>query len=190
MSTNVEIEIKSKLTKQDYNKLVNAFLKQKPYTQINYYFDTKDREISKRNCGLRIRDKNGKFELTLKIPNTEGKLEINQQISDKVAKSMLKNKSFEDGEIKTCLESFLGIKTSTISNLGKLTTERIDLRYKTGLISIDKSTYNGITEYEIEIEDDSEANAEKHLKEFLSEFGIEYKKSPDTKLKRFLDSLD
>ena len=190
MSTNVEIEIKSKLTKQDYDKLVQTFSNQKSYSQINYYFDTKDKEISERNCGLRIREKNGRFELTLKIPNSEGKLEINQQISDKIAKSMLSNNMFIDGEVKHCLESFLGIKTSNISNLGLLETERIDLTYKTGLISIDKSTYNNITEYEIEIEDESEEKAEKHLKEFLSGFEIEYKKSPDTKLKRFLDSLN
>lgn len=190
MSTNVEIEIKSKLSKQDYELLLKAFPNHKPYTQINNYFDTKDREISRRDCGLRIREKNGHFELTLKIPNTEGKLEINQQIPNKVAKSMLDNKAFVDGEVKYYLESFLGINTNLIFNLGKLITDRFDLEYKNGLISIDKSIYNNITEYEIEIEDISEIEAEKHLKEFLSEFGIEYKKSPDTKLKRFLNSLD
>ena len=189
MSTNLEIELKSKLTKEEYEKLLNRFKNQKIYSQNNYYIDNKTLKISKSDCGLRVREKDGQFELTLKVPAKEGKVEINQQISNNLFEKLAKVKLFPDGEVKDYLEEKLGIKTSELSILGELKTERLDIHYCGALISIDKSIYNNITDYEIEIEDISLKEASKHLKQFLRENEIEYKKSPDTKLKRFIDTL-
>ena len=189
MGTNVEIEVKSPLSKEEYDKLISAFSNIKIYTQVNYYFDTKSLEIISKKCGLRLREKDSAFELTLKVPHEEGKLEINQQIPDKIAKSLLNEHIFPDGEVLTYLTNVLGIKLKEIFCLGKLVTKRADIPYKDALISIDESTYNNIVDYEIEIEDSSLPLAKKHLKEFLAQFDIETKKSPGSKLKRFVNSL-
>lgn len=186
MGTNLEIEFKSELTKQDYEKLISKFSDAEIYSQTNYYIDTKDLTISNAKCGLRIREKSGEFEMTLKVPQEEGKLEINQQITDKLVEKF----EIPNGEIKQYLRKILGPKINELFILGSLKTERIDLNYKTALISIDKSSYNGIVDYEIEAEDTSMENAEKHLLEFLKDNDIEYKKSTGWKLKKFIDTLN
>ncbi len=189
MGTNVEIEIKSPLGKEEYDKLISSFSDKKIYTQVNYYFDTKLLEIISKKCGLRMREKDGRFELTLKVPQGEGKLEINQQISDKIAKSLFDKNIFPNGSIAKYLQDVLGIKIDQISCLGTLTTKRLDIPYKNALISIDESSFNNIIDYEIEIEDESLSLANKRLKEFLSQFDIQIKKSPGSKLKRFIKTL-
>ena len=189
MSTNLEIEVKSKLTKEDYEKLLARFSNAKIYCQNNYYIDNKSLQICKSDCGLRIREKDSKFELPLKVPAKEGKIEINRQISNILFEKLAKSHLFPNGEVKDYLETKLGIKTNELSILGELKTERLDIAYLGALISIDKSYYNNVIDYEIEIEDKSLIEASKHLQQFLLENSIEYKKSPDTKLKRFIDTL-
>ena len=189
MSTNLEIEVKSELTKEDYEKLLKVFPNAKIYSQINYYIDSKDFKVRNAKCGLRIRKIRDDFELTLKVPAKEGKIEINQQIPNILYKKLAKSNLFPDGEVKQYLEGKLGIETSKLSILGELKTERFDLDYLGALISIDKSYYHNIIDYEIEIEDKSLDDAMAHLKQFLKENDIEYKKSPGSKLKRFIETL-
>ena len=185
MGTNLEIEFKAELSKQDYGKLVSKFSTTKIYSQINYYIDSDDLVIRSKKCGLRIREKDGDFEMTLKVPQSEGKLEINQQITDKLIKYFV----FPDGEIKNFLRDNFSIKIESLRILGSLETKRLDLKYKTSLVSIDESSYNGIVDYEIEAEDSSIDLAKKNLLDFLEDNEIEYKKSTGTKLKRFLNTL-
>ena len=190
MSTNVEIEFKSALSQDDYNKLINKYQKEKIYPQNNFYFDTNELQIRERKAGLRVRELNGKFELTLKLSSSEGKIEINQQISNILFDNLINNYTFPEGEVRFNLVEVLNVDIPKIRYLGNLLTYRMDLNYKNALISIDKSLYNGIVDYEIEIEDESMEKAETHLKEFLKENEIEYKKSPGSKLKRFLESIN
>lgn len=189
MSTNVEIESKSMLTKDEYEKLLSNFDTAKIYKQINYYIDSKDLILSTKKYGLRVRIKNDEFELTLKVPLEEGKLEINQQISNNSFENLKNNNDFPNGEIKKFLEQKLNIDSTLLFILGNLTTYRLDLPFKSSLISIDKSKYNSVIDYEIECEDASLKIAKQNLKDFLSRFDIEYKKSPASKLKRFLKTL-
>lgn len=190
MSTNLEIEAKATLSKEDYDKLISNFDASKIYRQINCYYDTKDRQIVKKKCGLRTRVINDKTELTLKIPEAVGKTEINQQISNKELQNLNKYNIFPYGEVKQFLESKLDLDLDCIKLLGFLITDRLDITYKNTLISIDKSEYNSIIDYEIECEAPSMDIAENSLKEFLTKYQIEYKKSAISKLKRFLDSLN
>ena len=185
MGTNLEIEFKAELSKRDYDKLISKFSSTKIYSQTNYYIDSDDLVIRNKKCGLRIREKEGDFEMTLKVPQSEGKLEINQQITDKMLNCFV----FPDGEIKEYLCDQFNIKIESLHILGSLETKRLDLKYETSLVSIDKSTYNGIIDYEIEAEDSSMKLAKKNLLQFLKENGIVYKQSVGTKLKKFLDTL-
>ena len=189
MSTNLEIEFKADLSKEDYDSLISNFDKSKIYRQINYYIDDDNLSISGKKCGLRIREKDGDFELTLKVPEIVGKTEINQQISNKIYENFAKHNDFPVGEVKEYLEQKLGIMTTTIHILGELITDRLDIKYKTALISIDKSTYNSKTDYEIECEDSSLESAKANLLDFLKKYHINYKESHGTKLRRFIESL-
>lgn len=189
MSTNLEIEFKADLLKEDYESLLSNFDKSKIYRQVNYYIDDNKLSIRDAKCGLRVREKDNEFELTLKVTEKVGKTEINQQISDKMFENLAKSNYFPDGEVKQYLEEKLGIDTTAIHILGELVTDRLDINYKSSLISIDKSEYNSITDYEIECEDSSMENSQVNLLEFLAKYNIEYKKSHGGKLKRFLTTL-
>lgn len=189
MSQSLEIESKAILTKEEYDHLISNFDHNTIYRQLNYYIDSKDLIIRKKDCGLRVREKEGSFELTLKVPAKKGKIEINQQISDISFYNLCKSQIFPDGEVSKHLKDILGIDASSLYVLGELITDRIDVGFKESLISIDKSMYNSIIDYEVECEDESMEKAILHLKEFLNQFDIEYKKSPGGKLKRFLETL-
>ena len=188
MSTNLEIEAKSMLTKEEYYKLAGSFLDLEAYVQNNYYLDTKDLKIDEQKCGLRIREKGGEFEITLKVPEGDGKLEITQQISPIIFQNLNKAGVFPPGEIAQFLTTKLDIKLDDLAILGNLLTKRLDVEYKSSLVSIDMSHYNGITDYEVECENKTMKKALRHLKSFLKKYGVEYKKSPGGKLKRFLDT--
>lgn len=190
MSINLEIETKSPLSKEEYGRLLNLVNGLKTYIQTNYYIDDDSLSIHQQKCGLRIREKDNEFELTLKAPQDDGKLEINQQISNILFKKFLNCRDFPDGEVKQYLMDKLHIDVSKIHILGKLVTTRSDIRYGTSLISIDESSYSGKIDYEIEAENISLDAAKKDLKEFLNKNGIECRLSNETKLKRFLESLN
>ena len=190
MSTNLEIEFKSKLLEEEYYSLLLKYSNQKSYSQTNYYIDDKNRSIISKKCGLRIREKNGCFELTLKVPSNDGKIEINQQISNEIFKNLLNCNVFPIGEVKDFLTNNLKVKTDNLYVLGKLVTLRLDLNYKTSLISIDKSSYNSKIDYEIECEDTSITSAQNNLLDFLKENKIAYKQSSGNKLDRFLKTLN
>ena len=66
MSQNLEIEAKSMLDESNYLKLIKDHEKD-CYIQINYYIDTMHFDVHEKKLGLRIRLKDGAYELTLKI---------------------------------------------------------------------------------------------------------------------------
>lgn len=71
-----------------------------------------------------------------------------------------------------------------------LVTKRKDIDFNDSKISIDKSKYNGVTDYEIECESSSKEKAENDLKNFLDKHGVAYQKSEHNKLARFLQTLN
>jgi len=188
MSTNLEIEAKALLTREEYNKILSS-LDKKSYVQINYYFDTKDLFLVSKKLGLRIREKNNTFELTLKIKQKEGKLEINQTLSKEKALEMLKSFNVPHGEIRLFLEANYKEIINQISLVATLKTTRTDFEYKDSLISIDHSEYSDKEDYEIEAESTSMKLAKENIKDFLSSFKIEYKENSQTKLSRVLDTI-
>ena len=86
MSNNIEIEAKVILSRQDYKKVFDT-LKTKitdTHTQTNFYIDSQDRVLKKNDIALRIREYNRTYVLTCKTPLSEGLLEKNQELSEKV----------------------------------------------------------------------------------------------------------
>ena len=82
MSNAIEIEAKVLLKDEDYAKLAEAFKEEVRYSQTNYYIDNDKRLLAKEGIALRIREKDGHFELTLKTPLSQGLLEKNENITE------------------------------------------------------------------------------------------------------------
>ena len=72
MNSNIEIEAKVLLLKEEYDTIIRELQldKYRKVTQTNHYIDTKDSFLKRNGIALRVREKNEEFELTLKTPLT------------------------------------------------------------------------------------------------------------------------
>ena len=133
----VEYEKKILLTEAEYKALLSMIPSEsQQIIQVNHYFDTVDLENHAQGITFRIREKNGRFTATEKrhqIGSPERNLEYSRPA-----------KSAHDAGV-------FGVKNLLYQ--GTLTTERVTWEAdKYTCICLDKNTYLGITDYELEIE--------------------------------------
>src|SRR5690625_589336 len=127
MTQEIEIEYKNLLTKDEFNLLLaNLPFPKDSQTQINYYFETEDLALRSQSAALRIRKKNGDYQLTLKEPHPEGLLETHDFLTEKEAFSWLHGNIIEKRHVFKQLEN-LGIPYDELLYFGKLTTERREI---------------------------------------------------------------
>ena len=167
MYTSVEIEFKTEISKDEYEKLINLYnLKDKISSQINYYFDTQKHELINNKIVLRIREKSYNIKLTSKTPQEIGVLERHIVLDKVEAYKMIEN-GFD--------ANIIGINES-VSMVAKLQTYRATMEYKSGTLFFDMNKYYDTTDYEIEFETNDEELGKKEFLEFLKEHNITYKK--------------
>ena len=92
----LEIEYKTLLTKDEYNRLAMLFSHVTPVTQTNYYIDTPQSDMRSKKLSLRIRTLPTHGELTLKIPEKVGNMEYNVTMDCWDAKALTKSLDFPD----------------------------------------------------------------------------------------------
>lgn len=189
MANNIEIEAKVLVSEKDYKKFINHFKREaeKSYSQVNYYIDDKEMSLIKHGIALRIRTKDN-YELTLKTPLSEGLLEKNQDITKKEFDDFKLHRKFPEGDIKRFL-TMLGFAVDNLYIITSLSTIRSDIKYRDGLLSLDKNTYNGKTDYEIEFEYNSEIGARNILKQLFNELKVRYQDNKLSKVKRAYKTL-
>ncbi len=190
MSRDIEIEAKTLINESDYNRLYSKYsTKYPPYSQTNYLFYDESVSLKDSRLALRIRIKKGKGEFTLKIDLDEGKLEINQQLSEQDLSHFLKEGKLPDGEVISEINKNKLANINHLKVFAILKTIRFDIKGDDYLLSIDKSDYLGTTDYEIECESSSMETATKYLKEFLEKESVPYLRNTKSKLKRVKEKL-
>ena len=190
MSNNIEIEAKVILSRQDYKKVFDT-LKTKitdTHTQTNFYIDSQERVLKKNDIALRSREYNRTYVLTCKTPLSEGLLEKNQEIKEKVALEMINLNRFPSGGIQDFLE-LLDIDVSNLEVLASLTTRRNELSIDSSKISLDENTYGNKVDYEIEVEDSAMKLAEDRIEEILKPLGITYSLNKVSKQMRAIKAI-
>jgi uncharacterized protein YjbK len=187
MSNAIEIEAKALVKKDDYEKLANLFKDYPSFCQTNYYIDNEERLLHKEGIVLRVREKKGIFEMTLKTPLSEGLLEKSELLSEGSALALKERNVFPENDLKRFL-TMLDIDISSLKILTSLKTERIDAPYQGGKLSIDKNDYSGLEDYEIELEYNNQADAERLLKELLESNGIAFSLNKKTKMARAMEN--
>lgn len=188
MSKNLEIETKALISKTDYENVIRNYKNAKSYCQTNYYISSNEMRQKVDTYGLRVRRKNKKYQLTLKVRENIGKTEINQQILQKAFTKLKYFNVFPDGEVAEYLTQNHICDINNLAIIGKMKTTRTDIKFLSSLISIDKSKYNHKVDYEIECEDDDFDTACKNLEDFANQNKLKIQKSELTKLARFLNS--
>lgn len=132
----VEFEKKFMLSEQEYETLYSALGKAKGKTHFNYYYDTTDLAYNKKGITCRIRKKDSCCIATIKRHRRDYP-ECNFEKYCVVKNE--KDKSF--------------FKGMDVIFQGVLTTERKEIIAQNGINAVlDKNTYLGITDYELEIE--------------------------------------
>ena len=188
MSNAIEIEAKVLVSKDEYRLLTKEFASNPRYVQTNYYIDTEDRALAKDGIALRIREKEGQYELTLKTPLSQGLLEKNVPITMNQFVALRDDDEFPETDLKRFL-LMLDFDVKALRILTSLSTERIDVEYEGGLLSIDRNSYSGIVDYEVEFEYNNMDDAEKILGKLLESKGIKPVFSQRSKSRRAMAAI-
>ena len=187
MSKEVEIEFKNMVDKEQFQQLLQFFHidDDQFFTQSNEYFDTDDYLLKKKHSALRIRDKNGQFELTLKTPAPIGLYEYNQMISASEVAQIKTKQLFPDGIVKTELEN-IQLPLTQLQSFGKIVTKRAEVNYKDWLLVFDHSYYLDHEDYEIEYEVDDYDGGKLIFRQLLEQLHIPVMKA-DNKIARLFN---
>ncbi|WP_205439683.1 CYTH domain-containing protein [Peribacillus alkalitolerans] len=185
MSTHLEIEFKNLLTNEEFRRLCDFFhIKEASFiSQTNHYFDTEGFALKDAGSALRLREKKGKWEMTLKQPAEVGLLETNQDLDESMAKAFIENNAFPVGEVKSTVQSIIdGIEG--LHHFGSLTTSRVEIPYEGGLLVFDHSSYLSTEDFEIEYEVQNFEAGKEIFYNLLNELHIPVRKT-ENKIKRF-----
>lgn len=180
MSKEIEIEFKSMLTQNDYEKLLHYYnVTNKQFViQTNLYFDTADFQLKQRGMGLRIRYFSDTAEATLKIPQTVGLLEVTDRLSlDEVEQAINKDQFTPQateilGQLRT-----LNISLSDLHLIGKLITKRAEFTIPEGKLALDESWYSDYHDFELELEVPDYNFNVGDFKQLLNKFELPYRKT-------------
>ncbi|MGM0219982.1 CYTH domain-containing protein [Enterococcus sp. AZ126] len=187
MSEHLEIEFKTLLSIEEFSRTVDYF-QLKPdqfFTQTNYYFDSADFQLKKRHIGLRVRVLSKNAEITLKIPEKVGLLEINDALSIEKAQHIVETATFPDsGNVFNKL-AILGINKDDLRLIGSLTTKRAEIKLPQGLLALDESWYNEQHDFELELEVDDASNGKNDFIVLLDTLNIKESPSPN-KIQRMI----
>ena len=190
MAQQLEIEFKNLLTKQQYEQLLQTFQipKDTIKRQTNHYFDTPTNALRNIKSGLRIRQIGCYYECTLKEKSAEhAHLETTDELTAKQAELMLQGKGFFAVEVAKRL-SFHNVPLNELALIGSLTTDRVEIPYKDGLLVFDHSYYLQSDDYEVEYETNDEKKGNIIFDEFLRQHNIKKQKT-DKKIARFMKAL-
>lgn len=180
MQKSVEVEFKTLLSKEEYERLMEQFKGNRMDLQTNHYFDTSRFSLKALDASLRVRERES-LELTLKRKKGYIIQEFNLPITKEIFEEIKTTGVLPEGELKNEVNNLIG--EQKINNFLSLSTLRMFFSYNNGILFIDKSHYLGITDYELEYEAKSYHAGKKEFVQIINELGIQYRKS-EKKVKR------
>lgn len=180
MQKSTEVEFKTLLTREEYERLMDKFKGNRTDLQTNHYFDTSRFSLKALDASLRVRERDT-FELTLKKKKGYTIQEFSLPINEEVFNVIKETGYVPDSELKNELIPIIG--EQKLNNFLSLSTFRMFFPYKKGILFIDKSTYLGVTDYELEYEAKNYHDGKKEFIQIIGELQIQYKKS-EKKIKR------
>ena len=164
MSKNREIEAKTLLHKETYQKIVSDFPVKSDFVQENYYFDTPDKLLKKHHISLRIRIYSDHAEQTMKVPdpnpvqkNYHEVIEINDNLTHAQAKELVAKRHFTfHGNIGQYLSAHFAKEQDALSLFTWSKTRRILMNGPQDCeLTLDATSYpDGYEDFELEIEND------------------------------------
>ncbi len=177
-------QFKTLLTFDEYNKLIKRFKGFASDVQTNHYFDTNRFSLKALGSSLRVRDKEG-LELTLKRKKKymvqDTTIDIDQDFFDELKETGI----LPECEVKGPLGTMIG--DQKLVNYISLSTSRIYLSYKNGIVLIDKSKYLDVVDYELSYLVSNYKEGKSEFIQLINELDIVYTKS-EKKIKRAMNA--
>ena len=162
MSKHREIEAKTLLSKEVYQKITNSFQVKNNFIQENYYFDTPKDFLKKHNISLRIRIYADHAEQTMKVPdpnpvqkNFHEVIEINDNLTREKAKELIEQKQvIFQGNIGEYITNHFTSEQNKLSIFTWSKTRRILMNGPENCeLTLDATSYpDSYKDYELEIE--------------------------------------
>lgn len=184
-----EIEFKNLLTESEYGKIQNDhFPGENPMHLTNYYIDNNELQLIKNLLMLRIRVHDGKQLMTVKIPDERHVVYEYSGVTNIV---LTEGILIDENNIPKNIREQLTKRNITIDNLsiqGSLITERFEKPSHSGLLVLDKSTYLGMTDYELEFEAPDVGTGKSEFTQILNNYGI-VRREEIVKSARFYNAL-
>jgi uncharacterized protein YjbK len=189
MTQEIEIEFKNLLSHYEYSQLMKAlhFKVADVRKQVNYYFETSNFHLKKRQAALRIRKKSDEYIFTLKQPHEQGLLETHAPISHEQFIACQKGDIQLPEEIENQLLD-LAIPVKDLEFKGELTTYRVEKQWMDCIVVLDRSVYHDTEDYELEVEAPNFQLGETCFKQILRNHHIIERKTKN-KVARFFDQL-
>lgn len=193
MSKNREIEAKTLLHRETYQKIVNDFPVKSDFVQKNYYFDTPDKLLKKHHISLRIRIYSDHAEQTMKVPdpnpvqrNYHEVIEINDNLTHAQAKELVAKKHFAfHGNIGQYLTAHFAKEQDALSLFTWSKTRRILMNGPQDCeLTLDATSYpDSYEDFELEIENDDPVLITKTLTMLESTYNFKQDSSNTNKSK-------
>ena len=179
MSINIEYEERVMISEDHYYALLTPLLRRSNdhsfIMQTNIYIDTPDFYLKEHHMVLRIRIiQPFDVEMTLKVKGKDGDTEHNQQLTYQDYQAYMINKILPEGDINSLLRETYKIDLSLLEPRTSLDTRRYEEKIDDYLLVLDKNTYNGIEDYNLEIEASSMKRAKEVMQKICDEQGIEF----------------
>ena len=174
MKQQVELELKTIVSKQQFDKLCSFYQSLEFIEQHNYYYVTND--LSHYAFRVRVIGKEKLFTLKNYV---DGKVWEYEKTFD--------GKIEDDNEIMSVLERFSIKPPFTL--YGELVTNRATFINEKAELCFDINNYNNITDYEIEYEVKKWHHYKKAFNDILAKADIQYVPSYASKYKRCLKTL-
>ncbi len=179
-------ELRQELTKaqcyamMDY--LMVHFADNKDF-HYNYYFDTPDNSLGKRDITLRLRSivkgESISYHLTLKIPTIDSDtyLEYNQRLDEREMRLLAYNNKLPQGEII----ELTSIHGGNVKLVNMIKVNRVFALFLDQKVFFDRISHQGKTYYEVGTRIDrslaSDDQKIKNFKQLLAKFGIEFEQA-------------
>lgn len=180
MNNNLEIEYKILLTEEQFNELLKSYPKQTFVCQINTYYDTEDFALRKQGRAMRIREKEGKFLYTCKVPTQAGHMEYEIFVAENSVDAL------NIPEIQNLLHD-LNV-TGSVHPIATCTTHRAVVKLEKAELCFDINDYNGIRDYEVEYECTQVHDGISEFNQILSKIQLKFIKNCKSKIARTLES--
>lgn len=159
--------------------------------QKNRYFDDAKNTIKNKHSVLRIRSfKSCKLrEITYKIKGEDGDIEYNQPLSHYWFYQITRFARFPEGDVKNHLVKD-GVDFNSLKMITDLYTRRMEVKIDNYLFVLDTNLYNGICDYNIEIESDiSKSHAKEMILKYCKKFNLTYNDNYISKSRRAFLSM-